>query len=151
MSSRCPGRRARRARSSRPWERRCTGRSAPPRRTRPGTLSASRGWRPQKGSTRTSETVPVSGRLATNDRALRMAMVRGGMGIGLVLRPYVEDELASGALVAVLPELLGTTATMNVVFAEKEKMQPKVRAFIDHVVRWFAENGVETALHPPPR
>ncbi len=103
-------------------------------------LSLIGGQRMRRWPTRDGETVAVKGRIAANDLALRSAFARGGLGICLVPRPFVEAELASGELVAVLPDLLGTTAGMSVVFAEKEKMQPKVRAFIDHLVSWFANS-----------
>ncbi|MEM9456851.1 MAG: LysR family transcriptional regulator [Myxococcota bacterium] len=103
-----------------------------------------RRWPTQDGGT-----AMVNGRLATNDLALQMVMVRRGFGIGMNLRPLVADELSSGALVPVLPKVLGSTAGMNVVFADKDQMQPKVRAFVDHVVRWFASRDLETLLHAP--
>lgn len=90
--------------------------------------------------------VEVVGRMATNDRAMRMTMIRCGAGIGLVLTANVADELSSGALVPVLPELLGARAHMSVVFAEKEMMLPRVRAFVDHAVRWFADHDLAFAL-----
>jgi len=91
-----------------------------------------------------NDTATVEGPLATNDLALRMALVRRGIGIGLTLRPLVAQDLASGALIQVLPGVLGSTARMNVVFAERDLMQPRVRAFIDHVVCWFVSRDLDT-------
>ncbi|MCH9686618.1 MAG: LysR family transcriptional regulator [Deltaproteobacteria bacterium] len=97
--------------------------------------------------THNGETAAVNGRMVTNDLSLRMALVRRGAGIGQTLRPFVQDELARGDLVVVLPGLLGCPTGMNVIFVEKEKMQPKVRAFIDHVVQWFDDHGLKALLH----
>lgn len=79
-------------------------------------------------------TVAVQGRLSCNDLLVLRELARSGEGIALVPEGLIRDELAAGALVPVLPDLLGATASTWVVFVERALMPPKVRAFVDHLV-----------------
>jgi len=92
--------------------------------------------------TRTGDSVLVRGRMATNDQALQMALVRRGLAIAMTLRPFVQRELDSGELVSVLPDVLGAHTGMSAIFTDRELMQPKVRAFIDHMAAWFSDAAV---------
>ena len=45
----------------------------------------------------------------------------------------LADDLERGTLVQVLPDHVGEMTTFSIVYADRELMEPKVRAFIDHV------------------
>lgn len=88
--------------------------------------------------------VPVRGRLATNDLMVRrVGAVRGG-GIAMLPHLAVVRDIEAGALEPVLPGVLGFEGAAWVVYPEKAFLQAKVRAFIDHMVRWG-----ETIPSPP--
>lgn len=105
------------------------------------------GMRPEEAwPLRAGGTVPVTGWLASNDLALQLGAALAGRGIAMLPRPYVRQAIATGTLVSVLPSILGTTTSMAVVFVERAFMLPKVRAFVDHVVDWFAEHSAAREL-----
>jgi DNA-binding transcriptional LysR family regulator len=84
----------------------------------------------------------VEARLASNDiMALKEAAVRG-RGIAMLTVPLVYDELASGALRAVLESRVGAEVRIAVVYAEREFVPPAVRAFVDAVVKWSREDPI---------
>ena len=56
------------------------------------------------------------------------------MGLAFLPIPILREDLISGALVPVLPKLVGDTAQVSVVFADREYLAPKVRVFIDRAV-----------------
>lgn len=80
--------------------------------------------------------VQVGGSFFSNDIDLLQALARAGQGIALLPLFLVQDDLASGALVPVLPRLLGASTRVAVVYAERELVPPQVRAFVDAVVAW---------------
>lgn len=74
------------------------------------------------------------------------AMVRAGAGVGLVPRHLVERDLAAGALVALLPHLVGRGPAINVCYAGRSLVPRRVRALIDHLV-----TSLPTCCAPPDR
>ena len=78
--------------------------------------------------------IPIAGRLRGVDMRLAKVAACAEVGIALVAAPYIRDELASGKLVRVLPDQVGDAADVSIVFADREYIDPKVRAFIDRAV-----------------
>jgi DNA-binding transcriptional LysR family regulator len=78
----------------------------------------------------------VDGALFTNELTLLHEAVRRGLGIALLPGMVVNPELASGALVQVLPGIIEQDSHVAVVYAEREFVPPQVRAFIDTVASW---------------
>lgn len=97
---------------------------------------AERSWPVREGGA-----VRVSGRLATNDLVMRWLAAREGRGIALLPEALVRDDLDTGALVAVLQDSVGHDSTFSVVYVERALQRPVVRAFVQHVVDWFADAG----------
>jgi len=83
---------------------------------------------------RSGGVVPVEGRLRTNELRLMLAAARAGVGLCFLPAPYIQDALESGALVPVLRDVVGDTAQVSIVFADREYIDPKVREFIDRAV-----------------
>ena len=54
----------------------------------------------------------------------------------------VVDDLASGELVALLPEYSYPVLPIYVIYPEKEHIAPKIRAMIDFLQECFQANGV---------
>jgi DNA-binding transcriptional LysR family regulator len=57
-------------------------------------------------------------------------------GLGLAFIPWmvVRNELDSGALLPVLEDTVVASTAVSVVFADREYIDPKVRAFVDRAV-----------------
>lgn len=78
--------------------------------------------------------LPVTGRLRANQMELRLEAVRRHLGIAMISRALLGDALESGALVHVLPDVLGERLRVNLLYADREFLEPKVRAFVDFFV-----------------
>lgn len=78
--------------------------------------------------------VPVSGRISASESRLLHKASLAGLGLALLPVPLVYEDLNSGALDPVLRDVLGDTAQVRIVFADREYIAPKVRVFIDRAV-----------------
>ena len=104
--------------------------------------------------------IHVQGVLTSNALDFVTSAVLRGLGIAMQPSFGVSDTLASGALVHVLPNVLGAETRLSLVYVERELMPPALRAFIDTVVAWAPgwlsaprQRGGKTtaALRPPKR
>jgi DNA-binding transcriptional LysR family regulator len=86
--------------------------------------------------------VAIEPRLVSNDLMILRDAMLSGLGIALLPEPSVRDDLAEGRCACVLPNAVGATATIAVVYADRELVPPAVRAFIDAVVRWFEQSPI---------
>lgn len=75
----------------------------------------------------------VSGRLMANQMGLRLAAAKRGLGIALVFDRVAAEDLASGALCTVLPEVIGRQERVCLAYPHRQFLDPKVRAFVDLV------------------
>ena len=75
----------------------------------------------------------VSGTLMTNHHGLRLEAARRHLGIALVIERQAEVLIASGDLVRVLPDIVGRRNRARLVYADREFVDPKVRAFVDFI------------------
>lgn len=81
--------------------------------------------------------VPVTGKLMVDSGEVLIEAAKASMGIMLQPFELVANDLASGALVEVLPEYPVPTRPMHLVYAPDKRMTPKMRSFIDFVVDHF--------------
>ncbi|MGP9664997.1 LysR family transcriptional regulator [Halomonas sp. AOP22-C1-8] len=81
------------------------------------------------------QSVKVSGRLASNDGEVITRLALDGHGIMMRSWWDVNEHLASGALVPLLPEWQGVRADFYAVFEQRRHVPTRLRAFIDHVQR----------------
>lgn len=88
----------------------------------------------------------VEGVFFSNDMLQLREAALAELGIALLPELVVRADLASGALVHVMPSVLGGDARLSVVYAERELVPPQVRAFVDAVVAWAPAGLAE----PPP-
>lgn len=79
-------------------------------------------------------TVTVAGPLAANEIEHRKRAAMAGLGIALIASAVVSEELQDGRLVPVLEQEIGAELPVNLVYADREYMDPKIRAFIDRAV-----------------
>lgn len=82
--------------------------------------------------------VEVHGRIATSDLPVLIRLALEGFGIAVVPEMGVRAAMAEGRLRRVLDEV-GGSGPISVVYPEREFLDPKVRAFVDHVVAFFEE------------
>lgn len=75
--------------------------------------------------------LPVSGRLRANQMELRLEAARRHLGIAVISRLFIDADLAAGRLVHVLPGIIGEQVRVNLLYADREFLEPKVRAFVD--------------------
>jgi LysR family transcriptional regulator, regulator for bpeEF and oprC len=96
-----------------------------------------RQWRFTRGST--VETIdPDSGMVFNSGEALISAAV-AGLGLVQVAEYYAQPDLASGALVQILPELKSRAYDISVVFQQRKSISPRLRVFVDFLVEMFAQ------------
>ena len=78
--------------------------------------------------------VEISGDIVLEDQYLGGIMLaKAGAGLYQMYRFVVEDDLASGLLVEVLPEYGGTSRPFNVIYSGAGAQPARLRSFIDFV------------------
>jgi DNA-binding transcriptional LysR family regulator len=91
----------------------------------------------------------VSGSLQVNDVPMIRKAALEGVGIALLPIWLVSDELSSGRIKRLLPEyeLTPTTfdASMYAVFPRTPQMPPKLRVFLDFLVKTFSNRAPDLA------
>jgi DNA-binding transcriptional LysR family regulator len=113
--------------------------------TRPGPLE----WR--FGDDAHRRAVRLVPRLIVNEVDATLLAVRAGRGIGRALSYQVADDLASGALVRLLPELEPPALPVQLVVPSARHLSPKARSFLDHAARALATLGVIRGIAHTPR
>lgn len=83
-------------------------------------------------------TVPISGPVHVNSTEAVRAAVLEGLGIGYVpVWHFVENEIESGRLVALLPGFVAPPQPISAVYPTRRFLAPKVRAAIDFFANEF--------------
>lgn len=95
-----------------------------------------------------SVAVRMKGRIGTDDFGFVAAMVRDGLGLGVVPSLLIREDLASGRLVRVLPSHHTGGGTLHLVYAATRHVPPKIAAFRDVVLERLAP---ALRRSPPPR
>ena len=81
--------------------------------------------------------VAVSGTLLINSSAGLHQAARTGMGIVMLPDALVEQDLASGQLVALMPDYQLPSRPMSLIYAQDRYRLPKLRHFVDFAMqRW---------------
>lgn len=93
---------------------------------------------PAKGLPGKMQSIKVSGRLASNDGEVITRLALDGHGAMLRSWWDVNEHLASGALVALLPGWQGVRADFYAVFEQRRHVPARLRAFIDYAQREIA-------------
>jgi DNA-binding transcriptional LysR family regulator len=70
-----------------------------------------------------------------------LATARLGLGLVQVPRFHVEDDLARGTMVQVLSPYPPPTVPVSLLYPRNRQLSPRVRVFIDWVLRAFAERS----------
>jgi DNA-binding transcriptional LysR family regulator len=85
--------------------------------------------------------VPVVGRFTTSTGASLRAAALAGLGLAVLPRFMIHDELRSGALIAVLGEFAPRPLGIYAIQPARRAQPPRIRALVDHLAR---------ALRRPP-
>jgi DNA-binding transcriptional LysR family regulator len=109
--------------------------------SRPGTLE----WR--FGGPRRGSTVRLVPRLHVNEVEAALLAMRAGRGIGRVLSYQVADDLASGALVRLLPEREPPALPVQLVVPSARHLSPRTRSFVDRAARALTALAVIRSGH----
>jgi DNA-binding transcriptional LysR family regulator len=80
-------------------------------------------------------------RFASNNYGAVRDVALAGSGLALLSEFMVCDELASGALVRVLPEWTTRPTDVHAVYPARQNLPPRLTLFLDHLA---------AALNPPP-
>lgn len=75
----------------------------------------------------------VSGTVTTNHSRALLTLAEDGIGIALLAGWLVDDRIADGRLVHVLPEYSAPSATAHALISSRKDPSPAARAFIEHV------------------
>ncbi len=75
--------------------------------------------------------IPVSGSLATNEMMLRLQGALQGLGIAVVVDRLALQHIADGELEVVLPDSLGRRERLSLVYAGREFLDPKIKAWVE--------------------
>ena len=89
-------------------------------------------------------TVPVSGRLRSNNLSAVLAAARNGLGIAALPRYVAADSLASGQVVEVLADYSLPEQEINAVYPSPKLLPGKVQAFVAFLQGRFGERWWET-------
>lgn len=81
-----------------------------------------------------TQRVPVRGRYKVSSSLAVRDALRAGFGVSLVPRVYVQEDLAGGALQAVLQDWTPVQTFVYAVYPSRRHMVAKVRAFVDFLV-----------------
>ena len=96
-------------------------------------------WRFQEGGR--SFAVPVAGSLVASDGAVLLEAALAGLGLAVLPSYMAAPHLADGALVGVLERFRRDELGIFAVHPHRRHVPPKVRAFVDFLVRRFAGAG----------
>ena len=88
-------------------------------------------------------TVPVSGRLRSNNVSAVLAAAREGLGIALMPRYVASDSLAAGKVVEVLPGHGLPEQEIHAVFPSPKLVPGKVSSFVAFLQGRFGEGWWE--------
>lgn len=103
-------------------------------------LSSGNFWR-LKGPGREERAVRIGGRLSINNGDALAQAARDGIGIALSPNFICANELATGALVEVLPERRPDPLGIYAVYPAGRFPQPKLRVFVDHLAAYLKGKG----------
>ena len=86
--------------------------------------------------------VHVSGPVRVNSPVAAMQAALAGLGFAVLPSYLAEPSITAGTLVQVLKVQMTEGPSLRAVYPHRRHLAGKVRALIDHLVDWFAQNPV---------
>lgn len=93
-------------------------------------------WEFRKGGQ--IERIAVAARYSVSSSLAVRDALRAGFGVSLIPHQYVETDLQEGRLETALDAWQTTEVTHYAVYPSRQHLAPKIRAFLDFLVRQFA-------------
>lgn len=90
-------------------------------------------------------TIPAT--IAVNAAESYVSAARLGLGLIQIPRYHAEGDLTAGTLIHVLQDFPLTPTPVSVLYPRNRQLSPRVRVFIDWLVKVFARQNSENALH----
>jgi len=87
-------------------------------------------------------TVHVAGPARVNSPVAAMQAALAGLGFAVLPTYLADPHIAEGRLQRVLEDRMPEGPSLQAVYPHRRHLAGKVRALIDHLVAWFAENPV---------
>lgn len=81
-------------------------------------------------------------RIVANDPEALCRAALMGLGVAMIAVPYVERHLESGALLRLAPDWHADLGAISLYFTGQKLLPAKTRAFVDHVIAGFREQGL---------
>lgn len=88
-------------------------------------------------------TVHVTGPARVNSPVAAMQAALAGLGFAVLPTYLADPHIAEGRLVRVLEDRMPEGPSLQAVYPHRRHLAGKVRALIDHLVAWFADNPVK--------
>ncbi|MGY4665507.1 DNA-binding transcriptional LysR family regulator [Ewingella americana] len=86
-------------------------------------------------------TLPVNGRFIINDSLAMMQATLDGVGISWMVSGYVENLIAEGRLISILPDWCPQVPGFCLYYPDRRQMSLKLRVFIDFLKQELATSG----------
>lgn len=93
------------------------------------------------------EAVAVSGNLSANDSVMLLAATLAGSGISMQPTFSAGPYLASGQLVALLPEWQLEDLGVYAIYTSRQHQSPRLRALLDFLAQWFSGDEAARLLN----
>ena len=90
-------------------------------------------------------TIPAT--VTVNAAESYISAARMGLGMIQIPRYHAEQDLAAGSLVHVLANFPPTQTPVSLLYPRNRQLSPRVRVFIDWLVKVFARQTAENAVH----
>ena len=84
------------------------------------------------------EEIPVSGNFEANSADAVYHAALSGLGIARLSTYLVNEDIAAGRLIRLMPDYEDNDSDIYAVYSARRNLSPKVRAFIDFLVRSFS-------------
>lgn len=84
-----------------------------------------------------TERIAVSARYSVSSSLAVRDALRASLGVSLMPRPYVENDLRDGRLQSALEDWTTVETTLYAVYPSRQHIAPKIRAFLDFLVEEF--------------
>ena len=85
-----------------------------------------------------TERIAVDARYSVSSSLAVRDALRAGLGVSLIPRPYIDEDLREGRLQAVLEDWSTVETTLYAVYPSRQHVAPKIRAFLDFLIMEFS-------------
>ncbi len=92
--------------------------------------------------------VRVRPRLSSNSWEVLREAALTGLGVALMPDVHVSQDIAAGRLIRLLPDRITAADGLWVMYTPHRYLSPKVRAFVDHLVRAFSAKSTKSLGAP---